>query len=369
MSGPRRILAVIETLGTGGAERALLAQLGELARRGHDCHVAVLWEPVELAPAFAQAGVEVHRLGAGRRVDVPGAARRLAALSRRLAPDVVQSQLYLAGLASALARPLDRVPVRVAVFHNLGYESFPVDSAWRRGRRAAERLAMRRGTDARVAVSGAVARHYAEHLRLPEVTVIPNGIDTTALRAAAAAATAPPREDDLPLVVLPGTFRHEKGHRFLLDAAAGLPVRLAFAGEGPLRGDVERRAEGLPVTFHGLLAHDALLALLADADVVAMPSTHEGLPLSALEAMALGRPVLASAVGGLPELITDGRDGLLVAPGDPAALAAALEALLADPERRARLGRAAGRTIAERYAIGPVADAWERLYDEILDTP
>jgi len=178
-----------------------------------------------------------------------------------------------------------------------------------------------------IAVSTALAEE-ARALGAAEVAVVPNGVEL------------PPeagREAEKPYVLFAGRLSPEKGVEELLTAAAGLP--LVVAGDGPLR---ERVPEAL-----GWIRRPELERLLAGAAVVACPSRREGFGVACAEAMAYGRAVVASDVGGLRDLVRDGETGLLVPPRDPAALRAALDRLLGDPDLRARLGAAAREHVRE----------------------
>jgi glycosyltransferase involved in cell wall biosynthesis len=166
------------------------------------------------------------------------------------------------------------------------------------------------------------------------VLVIPNGVDVP----------ADVREpDEPPHVLYAGRLSEEKGVLELLRAARGLP--LVVAGDGPLRKQVPDAL--------GFVPHDELLGLYGRAAIVVCPSRREGFGVACVEAMAYGRPVVASAVGGLRDLVVDGRTGLLVPPGDVVALRRALERLLEDADLRRRLGEA-GRLRARD------AFSWER---------
>ena len=191
-------------------------------------------------------------------------------------------------------------------------------------------------------VSSALAAE-ARRLGAEQVRVVPNGIELP---------LEPGAEHDPPYVLFAGRLSPEKGIRELVQAANGLP--LVVAGDGPLRGEVPQA--------RGMLRRTELEPLLAGAAVVAVPSLREGFGLAAAEAMAHGKPVVASAVGGLLDLVVDGETGLLVPPGDVPALRAALERLLGDRELRHRLGAAARVRARERLAWDAVADATLAAY-------
>src|SRR5919197_1364180 len=190
-----------------------------------------------------------------------------------------------------------------------------------------------------IAVSEALAE-AARRCGGRDVRTIPNGVELPA----SAGAEAEPAEE-----LFVGRLSPEKGIDELVAATEGM--NLVVAGDGPLRHLVPGAL--------GFVPHQELGELYDRAAVVVCPSYREGLPLCVLEAMAHGRPVVASAVGGIPELVEDGGTGLLVEPGDVAGLRAALERLLADPALRRRLGRAARARLAERCS-------WEHVTAETL---
>ena len=185
----------------------------------------------------------------------------------------------------------------------------------------------------------------ARELGATSVDVIPSGVE---LPAEVGTPAEPPE------VLYAGRLSPEKGVLELVDAADGFP--LVVAGDGPLRD----RVPGA----RGFVPHDELERLYERAAVVACPSRREGFGVVCAEAMAHGRPVVATAVGGLLDLVVDGETGLLVPPRDPAALRAGLQRMLADGELRARLGAAARERIRERFAWDAVLDAMVALYEE-----
>jgi glycosyltransferase involved in cell wall biosynthesis len=173
--------------------------------------------------------------------------------------------------------------------------------------------------------------------------VIPNGVHIPAEVG---------READPAEVLFAGRLSPEKGIEELVAATEGM--NLVVAGDGPLR-------ELVPGSL-GFVPHAELERLYARAAVVVLPSYREGLPLCVIEAMAHGRPVVASAVGGIPELVRDGETGFLVEPGDVAGLRAAIQRLLADPELRRRLGRAGRERAIELCSQEQVTQATLAAY-------
>jgi len=187
-----------------------------------------------------------------------------------------------------------------------------------------------RRAETAVCVSSALAEE-ARRLGATDVDVIPNGVEPPKVVA---------EEAQPPEVLYAGRLAPEKGILELVEAAEGL--NLVVAGDGPLRSRVPQA--------HGFVPRDELARLYDRAAVVACPSLREGFGVVCLEAMAHGRAVVASAVGGLLDLVVDGETGLLVPPGDVVALRAALERLLGDRELRRRLGESARRRALERFS-------------------
>jgi glycosyltransferase involved in cell wall biosynthesis len=180
------------------------------------------------------------------------------------------------------------------------------------------------------------------------------------------------RRSEPPVVGCMAVLEERKGHRFLLEAMAllkarGLRLRCVLAGDGPERSSLEKTAlcSGLDVEFRGFVADTP--AFLADIDVFVLPSLFEGLGVAALEAMAAGKPVVASGVGGLAELIEDGITGLLAPPRDAQALSEAIARLLQDAGLARALGQRAAAHVREHFAVERMAARNEAYYYELLE--
>lgn len=222
--------------------------------------------------------------------------------------------------------------------------------------------------DAYVAVARAVASALiADGAPADRVHTIPNGIDIEALNALASQ-PAPPFPRGRPLVVCAARLEPVKGVEYLVRAAISLPgAMIVIAGDGPLEGRLREVAVALGVTecvaFLGRVS--PIAPLLAAADVVVLPSLSEGLPMVALEAMALARPVIATRVGGVPEAVEDGVTGLVVEPCDPIALAGAIRKLTADPALARTLGEAGAVRAKERFTAERMVDGYAALITDL----
>jgi glycosyltransferase involved in cell wall biosynthesis len=365
---------------------------------------------LQLAFGLRATGHEVEILGRGRNgargpkllfplFAVPAVRRAL----RRFRPHVVQvheSDGALAALAVAVAAPLlDPPPLLVALLQVSYVEERRavrplIDAVAGAGRpavlgrpgrverrfrylKAPLQIALGRLTaavaDLVFAPSAATAAELERDYGAAPVAVVPNATGGLATGAGAGRSGqhgwgGEGEDGDTGYLLFVGRLRLRKGVEVLLHALArlareGVDLRLKVAGDGEHRGAVERTVAelglGEQVELLGRCDAGRIAALLGGARALAVPSIYEGMPLVVLEAMAAGLPVVASRVAGIPEVVVDGETGWLVPPEEPAALAAALAALLADPAEAARRGAAGRRRVEERYRPETVARIWE----------
>ena len=369
----RRVLWLAKGLGPGGAERLLVAtaRLADHDRFAFEVAFVVPWKD-HLVPELEAAGVTVHRLGTGRRGGVRWMAR-LARLVRSGGYDVVHAHSPLPAVVARLARRRTARasrPQLVSTEHNL-WPRFAL--ATRAVNRATFRL-----DDRHLAVSHAVLDALPPSLRA-STAVLVQGVDVDAVRSALREREGVRRELGIGAgEIVVGTvanLRASKAYpdllraaRLVLDAPPALPVRFVAVGQGPLEAEVRALHAELDLgdRFRLLGYRDDPWRVLAGCDVFCLSSVHEGLPIALLEAMVLGLPVVATAVGGIPEAVTDGVEGVLVPPHRPDALAAALLDVAGDPVRRAALAAAAARR-SEGFGLAPAVEAVQALYDELLD--
>jgi colanic acid/amylovoran biosynthesis glycosyltransferase len=213
------------------------------------------------------------------------------------------------------------------------------------------------------------ARLVAQGAPPARTHVLPMGADVGLVRAAAAGVARQPGR-----ILFVGRLVEKKGLHVLLAALRGVGTAgwsLEVVGDGPLRAQLEAAAAGLPVTFLGALPRAELARAYGRGEVVVVPSVaaasgdQDGLPVALLEAMAAGCAVVGSRIAGIDAAVVDGDSGLLVPPGDPGALAAALDGLLADPDRRAKLGAGAAAR-AEEFSVAAVGARYRALLRQVL---
>ncbi len=373
---PARVLHVLSGCTVGGCEQHVLALLSRLDRSRFEpwlaCFEAEPDEAAPMLPMFQAAGVRTIDLRARKRTD-PGALWRFGRLIRKGRFDIVHAHSFRTELGSVLWGRLGaRQPLLVRTVHN-------VDQFYVSPRYAALAQISARGLDRIVAISDAVAEYLREDAGLPDERLIRihYGIDPSPFRPEALPPSRRSEGDPLrrPTIGVIARLAPQKGHRVLFEALPAIReavpdvlARLVGHEELSTVADLQALAatHGVDdlVTFEGFRADVA--TVLADLDIFVLPSLWEGFGLVLLEAMAAGRPIVASAVGPIPEIVVDGVTGLLVPPGAPAALAEAIIRLLRDPELAAAYGRAGRARVERELRVETMVARTEALYDELL---
>jgi glycosyltransferase involved in cell wall biosynthesis len=356
--GRTRLLYVINDLARAGAETQLVALACALPRDRYEARIVLLKERDDFADVLAGAGIPVVALRRGGPADL-GVAFRLAREVRRFRPHVVHSFLFPANLLAAAVGRAAGVP-RIVVSQRSSYDA-SLPAPWRWIARLGHRLAHRVVVNSRAALAEEIAAGVSASLlvHVPNAAVGPQGAERS-------------RSDgvpDGPFVLSLGQLDERKGHHVLVAAwpdvvRARAGARLVLVGDGPCRAELESQARALGVTTSVIFAgfRGDPDAFVAACTMLVQPSLTEGMPNAVLEAMAAGKPVVASRVGGIPEIVLDGETGALVPGGDPRALAGAILALLDDPGRAARLGLAGAARARAHFTIDSVRAAMEEVY-------
>jgi L-malate glycosyltransferase len=382
-----KVLVLIKGLGLGGAERLLIDSLPFLNREQFDYHVGYVlpWKHF-LVSKIKRAGIPVHCLGGASVEDgevhrgrtgswaavtlLPRALRRLLALQQRERFDLIQADLPVAGILARLMGRWMAVPV-VYTEHNL-QERYHSLTRWAN---AATYCWNRRVLAVSAEVAASIERFGL--LRRARVVTVPNGVPVESVRSEAALEGAARAELNIPnenlVVGTVAVFRSQKRLDDWLQVAARVAARrrdvtFLLVGGGPLEAVIQTQIAALGLTHcvrtPGFRADGRRLMSLMD--VYLMTSEFEGLPIALLEAMTLGKPIVSTAVGGIPEVLKTGTAGLLTPVGAIGELSDCVLRLLEDPLLRERMGRVGAARIESEYDAKCRVQAIESLYHEVL---
>jgi glycosyltransferase involved in cell wall biosynthesis len=363
-----RVVYLAHTFEVGGAEEMVLNLVRHLPER-FEPMVCCIHALGPIGEEIRASGTPMTVLGLKPGLRRPWDALRIQRFLRETRPQIVHTFLLTASLYGRLAAILAGVPIVIGTEVNVYQHK-------RRRHAVAERLLMR-GTDRVVASAEAVRQFYIGQVRADpsKVDVIYNAVDWAQLRTnmrrdEMRVSLGIPR--DRPVAGVIARLTEQKGHVHLFDALARTAelanVHLIVVGDGELREDLSRRVHALGISsrVHFLGARRDLGDLLHVMDLFVLPSLWEGLPLSLVLAMGAGVPVVATTVAGVPEVVEDGRTGLLVPPGDAAALGRAMRRVVTDPALGRRLADAARAGVLPRFGVDGYVSAVVRLYDRLL---
>ena len=364
---PINLIYLTTELAMGGAERALLHLLTNLNRARFTPTVACLYNgDGVVAQAIQALDIPVYDTQMRGKADL-GAFSRLFKHLRSQRPTILHTSLFHANLPGRITGSLVGVPIIISSERTMAMES-----EWR--------YWLNRWTinmvDRVVAVSKNVGDFCITHIRLPaqKVVVIHNGVEILPLspyaKEQARQALGLPQEALVCGAV--SRLKPVKGIDDLLIAFAQVrekqDAHLVIVGEGSERQRLEELVRKIGCSDRVIWAgyRDDVLQLLPAFDLFIQSSHHEGLPNTVLEAMAASLPVVATGVGGTPELVVNGKTGLLVPPGDPAALAGAISVLLEKPESRGKMGQAGRQRVKMHFSVDEMVRKTEQLYEQLL---
>jgi glycosyltransferase involved in cell wall biosynthesis len=364
-----KVLHLITELSIGGAQSALYRLLENFGDASFVHSVACFYNADGAAAGQIRAldtPVFDLRMNNKFRLDALG---RLLQLLRREEPDILHTWMFHANLSGRILGRLASVPIIISSERTMGQES---RIRYWLNRRSISLI------DQVVCVSQSVADFSVERVGLPrdKIVVIPNGVDPARysnLPAKEQARKSLNLPMDSVIIAAIGRPRPVKGYQHLLRAFTQLSksfpeTKLLFVGNGPERPDLMVMAKSLGVKPHVIFCDDTIRIanVLASVDMLAIPSLFEGMPNVALEAMAAELPVVATAVGGTPEVVIDGKTGLLVPPKNAEAITSAITRLLENPQLRKEMGRAGRRRVESEFSIHDSARKVKRLYLNLL---
>lgn len=369
-----KILFIITSSGIGGAEKMLYYTATGLNYNKYDVSVCSLKKKGEIAAYLEKQGIEVYCLHMGGRERFLGWLSSIIALIRlfpyliRIRPTIIHSFLFRANILARIAGYLTGVPIVISSVRVMGGEkkyfhyvemitSFMVDHY--------------------VAVSESVLRHIIDKSRISneKISVIYNGVNIKSqddLHEQNVKAPLTIENEDRILMTV-GRLHEQKGHCYLIQAVSKVrkefpKVKLLVAGEGEEENNLKKLVKSLDLTneviFAGLSSD--IEGILPMAELFILPSLWEGLPNALLEAMAAGKPVVATNVGGIPEIVVHGETGILIPPRDPDALAIAIIDLLQNRLKAKDMGEAGRIRAGKRFSIYKMIEKTENLYQEFL---
>jgi glycosyltransferase involved in cell wall biosynthesis len=361
LSEKLRVLYVIDNLKMGGAERitvALMPFLTEITPI-----ICTLYD--RDSPLYQQLGATKHIALHGKRLADPPAFLRFLQVLKNERIDVIHAQLQHATVFAAAGQLLSGIPY--VVTRHVVTDDVSTHKKWRFV--VAENFALR-STKKLIYVSDATSKHHQQMLKMAEARymTIYNGIDLTHFQS------QKPRKivaqelgfpTDKPLVVMVGVMRPGKGHTVVIDAARQLPhVNFLLAGDGESAASIKDYAAGMEnVIFLG--TRPDVPTILNAVDMLVLPSDMEALPTVLIEAGAASLPAIASAVGGVAEIIVDGLTGIIIPPQNPAALVQAIQRLIADPALAEGMGKAAFERIQTTFTLENQARTLTALYHQV----
>jgi len=357
-------LHLVTSLEVGGAQHGMLLGLPRFDSDQYEHIVCSIMGRMQMASQFREAGIEVRSLGLSRKTDI-GVVLRLRAMLKEMRPDVLHTYLLHGNILGRLIGRLVGVPVIIGSERTIGQA--------RKWGRLVTRLTNPL-TDAVEVNSEIGGKAIERDLGVPseKIELVRSGLDLSVFSSAN-------RRDELRsefgvtadqhLIVYVGRLRTVKGVDYGIRAFASaleqLPnIRMVLAGEGDQRNFLSSLVFELGISeqVEFLGVRNDVPELLNAADSVLMPSLTEGFPRTAIEAMAAGKPVIATNVGGTPEAVIDGETGILVPARDSDALASAIVRLVGDSDLQARLGAAGRERAAQNYSVDKYVSRLDEMY-------
>ena len=358
-----------------GAEVQLLSLMRYLARLpGFECSV-ILFNEGRLAEELRKLPVSLTVISE-QTFSPMGIAYRLAKALRKIRPDVIHTHKYKDSFIGTLVARSLGIPYVVRVVHGLPEPFMGLRNAKMVAYTAADRLMTGWFVDRVVAVSSDIEKVLIGMYGSNRVSCIHNGIDLEAVRVTTSREAFRRKwqiPEDAVVIGTVGRLVPVKGHAILLDATRILQasignVALVLVGDGPLRKDLEANAKRLGLEKSVIFAgqQDQSYDFMNMMDVFVLPSLHEGIPMVVLEALALQRPVVATRVGGIPEVIEHGQTGFLAEPSDASSLARLLQRLVEDLPMAVSIGKAGRTRVEEKFTARTMAGKTAELYEQVL---
>jgi len=355
-----KLVQIITSLGYGGAERLLFDLVRNLDKKNYDVSVVCVVRGGPLVKEFENLGIDVKIIGKPTKLGL-GAVYKIYKYLKVKKPKIVHTHLFGGDTWGRMAAILARAPVIISTEHNINLDEGFIKRVFKRFLSGL--------TTQIIAVSQAVKDYSVKTDRInpDKIEVIYNGVDLKKFYN--------PRPEffanKIPVIGVIARLDEQKGHRYLLEALARIKdynFEVWLVGDGSLKNKLAKQAEALSiknkVKFFG--AKDDVRPILDKIDLFVLPSLWEGLGIAVLEAGAAARPVISTKVGGVPEIISDKKTGLLVEPKDPAGLAEAIKWILENQLKAQTMALALQKEVKEKFSLEKMVKEYDSLYQSLV---
>ena len=371
-----KIIYVVESLSKkGGAENALVNLCIELVKMGHEPSIVFLWSPNDFYLELNASGIKTYPLELNSRWNLFLGVSRLHKILCRSDSEIINALNFFPMIYVALSKITSKEKKRIVTYHNMGYEVYPARNPLKLMRKYMDIFLNKFFFDGFLGVSNAVSSSYAKHLRIKDIHTIENIIPVDSIIA-----NTPPTESFLDedgsfKIIMAGRLVHEKGYQYMLQALeilsiSNIKLHLKIFGDGILKSeileDIKQRRLTKNITIIPTVSHADLFKAVRQSDLFVMSSVSEGFPMAPAEAMVLGVPVVATKVGGIPELIEDGVSGVLVPAKNAKMLADAIKTVLLDNNLRDSLSLHGQKRIKDNFSPAIICQKLLDYYDKVL---
>jgi glycosyltransferase involved in cell wall biosynthesis len=355
-----KIIHIIPALDIGGAEKLLFDLVNSLNKEKYEVMVATVVRGGILVKNFEEAGIPVQIFKKKTKLGL-GVLWKIYRYLRKENPQIVHTHLFGGDTWGRIAAILARTPIIVSTEHNTNFDEKFI-------KRIVKKF-LSYFTDKIIAVSEAVRKYSIskDYISEKKIEVIFNGINLEKFLSISQKEFGEP-----PIIGIVGRLAEQKGHKYLfesLNLLKTIPWTLWVVGDGPKKAELERLSKDLDLRERILFlgAQENIPDILDKIDIFVLPSLWEGLGLAVIEAAAAAKPIVATNVGGIPEIIEDEKTGLLVEPGNVKSLADGLERVILGEGEALVMGRAARECVREKFGAERMVKKYEELYEKLMD--
>jgi glycosyltransferase involved in cell wall biosynthesis len=371
-----KIIYVVESLTRGGgAENALVNLCIELTKLNHQPFIVHLWGPNNFQKELDFYGIQTHCLEMKSRWSIGQGVLQLHKILSRSEAIIINALNFFPMFYVALSKLSVPRKKRVVTYHNMGYEVYPANTFARLIRKGLDIFLNKFFFDGYLGVSNAVSASYSNHLQINSIHTIENIIPVDLITSTIDKDKVILNNKKYFKIIMAGRLVYEKGYKYMIEAVEILnkekiPFHLSIFGDGTLKQDIlneiSLRHLSEKISIIPTVNHEDLFQAIKSSDVFVMSSISEGFPMAPAEAMVLGVPVIATRVGGIPELIEDGVSGLLVPPRNSKMLAQAIKNALLDNNLRESLASNGIKRISNNFSPTIICNKLVDYYQRVL---